>query len=217
MTSQEQSTGASNATGQQQVHTISYPHQRAAFPYVDVNKCTPEVVEAFKVLPFESNVLKLVAHAEGFFPAISQLLGAMFRSTRQLPTMEWQLVVLRTASLIRAHYVFEVNSRTALAMGMPNAKRLLIAFGSIDDAEFFTVRDRLLLQFVQELIETNNVSEGLLGELKAAFTTREIFEVIIIVGLYSMLGRVTIVGRIDTDPEIPGRLDAIKKLASEIE
>ncbi|EAW13718.1 carboxymuconolactone decarboxylase family protein [Aspergillus clavatus NRRL 1] len=197
------------------VPTTTYPNQRAVFPYVDPKRTEGDLAEAFKVLPFERNVLKLLAHAEGFFPPLSSLLGTVFRSTRELPTLEWQLVVLRTAALIGAHYVFEINSPVALVNGMPNAKRLLIAFGKVDDEEFFTVRDRLLLRYVEELVRTNTVTDSLQEELRAHFTTREIFEVIVIVGLYTIFGRVANVSRIDEDPEIPGLMDSLNTLTGQ--
>lgn len=202
---------SSSANGKSQTYsalpTTTYPNQRAAFPYVDPSRVNPEMAEAFKCIPFERNVLKLLAHAEGFFPSLATLLGTVFRSTRELPTLEWQLVVLRTAALIGAHYVFEINSPAALVNGMPNAKRLLIAFGKTDDTEFFTVRDRILLRFVEELVRNNNATDATLEDLKANFSTREIFEAIVIVGLYSIFGRVANVSRIDDDPEIPGLED----------
>ncbi|CAI7570491.1 unnamed protein product [Penicillium glandicola] len=203
----------SSANGKSQAYsalpTTTYPNQRAVFPYVDPSKVNPELAEAFKVLPFERNVLKQLAHAEGFFPSIADLLRTVFRSTRELPTLEWQLVVLRTAALIGAHYVFEINSPVALINGMPNAKRLLIAFGKTDDTEFFTVRDRILLRYVEELVRNNTATDATLDDLKANFTTREIFETIVIVGLYTIFGRVTNVSRIDDDPEIPGLEDLL--------
>ena len=220
MSSISESTSAgTSATGKVQTSaalpTTTYPNQRAAFPYVDPSNVNPELAEAFKVLPFERNVLKLLAHAEGFFPSISSLLGTVFRSTRELPTLEWQLVVLRTAALIGAHYVFEINTPVALVNGMPNAKRLLIAFGKVDDTEFFTLRDRVLLRFVEELVRNNNASDATLEDLKANFSTREIFEVIVIVGLYTIFGRVANVSRIDEDPEIPGLMDSLTSLTGQ--
>jgi alkylhydroperoxidase family enzyme len=189
--------------------------QRAVFPYVDTKTCSAELAEALKVLPFERNVLKLLANAEGFFPPISTLLGTVFRKTRELPTLEWQLVVLRTAALIKAPYVFEINSPVALVNGMPNPKRLLIAFGEVDNTEWFTTRDRILLRFVKELIDNNTASDELLGELRAQFTPRETMEVIVIVGLYTIFGRVANVSRIDEDPEIPGLMDSLTTLTGQ--
>ncbi|KAL4921169.1 AhpD-like protein [Aspergillus aurantiobrunneus] len=195
--------------------TTTYPNQRAVFPYVDPKKVKPELAQALQVLPFERNVLKLLAHAEGFFPSISSLLGTVFRTTRELPTLEWQLVVLRTAALIGAHCVFEINTPVALVNGMHNAKRLLIAFGKVDDTEFFTVRDRVLLRFVEQLVHNNTASDSLLEDLKANFSTRETFEVIVIVGLYTIFGRVANVSRIDEDPKIPGLMDSLTNLTGQ--
>ncbi|KAI1405014.1 AhpD-like protein [Hypoxylon fuscum] len=209
------SNGVAATSRQEPSYTSRYPNQRAIFPYIDAKKAPTELSDAFKVLPFERNVLKLLAHAEGFFPPIAQLLSTIFRVTRELPTLEWQLVVLRTAALIGAHYVFEINTPVALVNGMPNAKRLLIAFGKVDDTEFFTVRDRILLRFVQELVLNNTASDSLLEELKANFSTREIIEVIVIVGLYTIFGRVANVSRIDEDPEIPNLLESLGQLTGQ--
>jgi alkylhydroperoxidase family enzyme len=195
----------------------SLPNQRAVFSYVDPKNTTPELAEAFKVLPFERNVLKLVAHANGFFPAISHLLSTVFAPTRELATLEWQLVVLRTAALIGAHYVFEINTTVAIVNGMPNAKRLLIAFGKTDNPEFFSVRDQLLVTFVEELVRSNTASDAIVSKLKETFTEGEIMEVIVIVGLYTIFGRVANVSRIDEDPEIPGLLDSLSTLTSQKE
>lgn len=206
-----------NQHGSNSPNTNSLPNQRAVFSYVDPKRTTPALAEAFKVLPFERNVLKLVAHAEGLFPAISHLLSTVFAPTRELATLEWQLVVLRTAALIGAHYVFEINSPVALVNGMPNAKRLLIAFGKTTDKEFFSTRDQLLVAFVEELVHTNTASDALVSNLKENFTEGEIMEVIVIVGLYTIFGRVANVSRIDEDPEIPGLLDSLSSLTAQKE
>ncbi|KAL3421548.1 hypothetical protein PVAG01_07994 [Phlyctema vagabunda] len=195
----------------------SLPGQRAVFSYVDPKNTTPQLAEAFKVLPFERNVLKLVAHAQGFFPAISHLLSTVFAPTRELSTLEWQLVVLRTASLIGAHYVFEINTPVSLVNGMPNAKRLLIAFGKTTDPEYFSTRDQILSLYVEELVRTNTASEALIAQLKEHFTEGEIMEVVVIVGLYSIFGRVANVSRIDEDPEIPGLLDSLASFTAQKE
>lgn len=88
------------------------------------------------MLPLERNVFKLLVNAEGFFLPISQLLDTVFRKTRELTTLEWQLVVIRTAARIEAHYVFEIDTAMVLINGMPNAKRLLNTFGEVDNTEF---------------------------------------------------------------------------------
>ncbi|EFQ99574.1 hypothetical protein MGYG_02586 [Nannizzia gypsea CBS 118893] len=197
-----------NGSGYPSLPTTTYPNQRAAFPYVDPSRVGTELAEAFKVLPFERNVLKLLAHADG-------LLGTVFRSTRELPTLEWQLVVLRTAALIGAHYVFEINTPVALVNGMPNAKRLLIAFGKVDNTEYFTTRDQILLRYVEELVRTKTVTDATLEDLKANFSTREVMEVIVIVGLYSIFGSVANVSRIDEDPEIPDLMESLTNLTGQ--
>jgi hypothetical protein len=42
-------------------------------------------------------------------------------------------------------------------------------------------------------------------------------EVIVIVGLYTIFGRVSNVSRIDEDPEIPGLMDSLSTLTSQKE
>ena len=58
------------------------------------------------------------------------------------------------------------------------------------------------MEYVELLVKKSTVTDEFLGVLKKSFTAREIVEVIVIVGLYSIYSWVGNVGRVDFDPPV---------------
>jgi 4-carboxymuconolactone decarboxylase len=52
------------------------------------------------------------------------------------------------------------------------------------DDRVWSAEERLLIRLVDELHDTSAISDGLWGELAAAFSVEQIFELIALVGFY---------------------------------
>lgn len=79
-------------------------------PYVDADNASPAVRDELKVLPFRRNIFLLLGHSPGLFPPHMGVIGGCFDSNvRSLPLLDWQLIVLRTATTLGAQFEYDVQ------------------------------------------------------------------------------------------------------------
>lgn len=180
-------------------------------PYVDSNSAPPNVAQALKTLPFERNIFKLLANADTLFIPFMPLLSACWGEGRALKSSEWQLTVLRTASLLDAPYEWAVNDPVARVFGYSDEQLALIRKGDLSSVKLFTDRQRLISEMVRELVQQNAVSEPNMVQAREVLGPKAAMEVMMIHGVYGLLARVMRSAKIDFDPEIPGLVDMLKK------
>ncbi|KAI9786519.1 MAG: hypothetical protein M1816_007901 [Peltula sp. TS41687] len=184
-------------------------------PYVDAAKVPAAVQDKLKVLPFRRNIFYLLGHSHGLFPHLCGVIGGCFDGkTRKIPLLDWQLIVLRTATVLQAQYEYDVNLPVAEVYGMPQEK--IDAMGcSAEDVRDgkgpWTERDRLILRIVDEQLATYTNEPQTVKDALKVLTTEDLVEVLIILGTYALIARVIRSLKIDDDPEIPGLKDMLKK------
>lgn len=124
---------------------------------------------------------------------------------------DWQLIVLRTASLLNAPYEWDVNEPVARIFGFDDEKLAFVRAGNLTSPTLFTDRQRLLNEIVEQLVRENKVSEKTMGHAKSVFGDSGIMEVMITQGLYALLARAMESACVDFDPPIPGLEDQLRK------
>lgn len=145
------------------------------------------------------------------------VIGACFDSNvRSLPLLDWQLIVLRTATTLDAQYQCDVNIPVARVNGMDQAK--IDAIDAKTSAEEvrdgkgpWTMRDRVTLRMVDEQLATYTNERETILSAREILTTEELVEVLIILGTYALIARVIRGLRVDDDAEFPGLEEMLKK------
>jgi alkylhydroperoxidase family enzyme len=183
-------------------------------PYVDFDSAPPVIKEKLQVLPFRRNILLTLAHSHGLFPHFSGLLGACFDGKqRKIPIFDWQLIVLRIATILNAKYEFDVNQPVAEVYGFPKEKMDAIGCSIrevLDGRGPWTDRDRVILRLIDEQLATyDNEPETVKDALKL-LSVEEIVEVLMMIGIYALLARVIKGLRVDDDQPIPDLRDKIR-------
>ncbi|XTI91114.1 AhpD-like protein [Cenococcum geophilum] len=184
-------------------------------PYVDPATAPPTVQEKLKVLPFRRNIFYLLGHSHGLFPHLVGVIGGCFDGkTRKIPLLDWQLIVLRTATTLGAKYEYDVNLPVAEVYDMPQEK--IDAMGcSAEDVRSgkgpWTERDRLILRIVDEQLATYTNEPQTIKDALDVLSTEDLVEILIILGTYALIARVINGLKIDDDPPIPGLKDLLKK------
>ena len=184
-------------------------------PYPKVDDLPPSLRDKLNILPFRRNILLTIANSHGLAPHLLGLIGACFDGTqRGLPTLEWQLIVLRTATNLKAKYEYDVNLPVAEVHNMPQEKIDNIASPTsvIQDTTQgpWTARDRVLLRLVDEQVATYKNEEKTVQDAVELLGTDMVVEVIIVIGIYALLARLIKGLRVDDDAEIPGLKEKIK-------
>ena len=140
-----------------------------------------------------------------------KLLSCAWSEKRIIRSTDWQLVVLRTASLLDAPYEWDVNEPVARIFGFDDGKLQLIREGNLSSPECFTDRQRLLGEMVEQLVKENKVSESTMHHAKDVLGNAGVMEVLMIHGIYALLAKVMLSARIDFDPSIPGLEEMLRK------
>lgn len=184
-------------------------------PYVDPDAVPQVVKDKLKVLPFRRNIFYLLGHSHGLFPHLTGVIGGCFDGqTRKIPLLDWQLIVLRTATTLGAKYEYDVNLPVAEVYEMPQEKIELMGC-SVEDVKEgkgpWTVRDRAILRVVDEQLATYTNEEQTIKDALEVLGTEDLVEVLIVLGTYALIARVINALRIDDDPPIPGLKDMLKK------
>ena len=221
----------------------NHPYQ-CLVPYLDPNIPDSAVATSLKALPYRRNIFFLLGHSPGLFPPLMSVYSALFNGkTRTLPLYDWQLVVLRVSSVLDAQYEWEVNEPVARVHGMPLEKISAIrqtaprfqgkqpdvpneAKGSRPEVRSdepaamdghgnsFTPRDRIILQIVDEQLFSYTNEAATIEQAKTLMSVEELVEVYIVLGVYTLIARITVGLRIDLDGEIPGLEESLKTVVS---
>ena len=156
-------------------------------------------------------MFKLIANAECFFPSFMKLLSCAWSENRTIRSTDWQLIVLRTASLLDAPYEWDVNEPVARIYGFDDEKLQLIRKGDLSSPKLFTDRQRLLDDMVDQLVKQNMVSQATMLRAKECFGDEGVMEVLLTQGIYALLAKTMQSARIDYDHPIPGLEGQLKR------
>jgi alkylhydroperoxidase family enzyme len=169
----------------------------ARLPYVDPATASPQVQETFARLPVPLRVFQMMAHAEtAFRPLIA--LGTAILGAQELSPMLRELVILRVAALSPSRYEWGQHVPIALAVGATADQVAAVERGDVE-AACFDARTRLGLRFATEVLRDVRASDATFADAKAAFSPREIVELILTVGYYMTVARILETTAVDLD------------------
>ena len=188
---------------------------KCIIPYVDPATASPDVAAALDRMPMKRHIFLLLSHSPGLFPPIMGVYSAFFQSkTRTIPLLDWQLIVLRVASRLKCEYEWEVNAPVARVHGMSVEVMEQVAqgidIGPADGQKAFSERQRWILKFVDEQLQTYANDPMTVESLLKYLSHAELVEAIFIIGFYVMIARLVNAIGIDLDVEVAGLDDMIR-------
>ncbi|HYE38798.1 MAG TPA: carboxymuconolactone decarboxylase family protein [Ramlibacter sp.] len=146
----------------------------------------PEILALFRVLAHHPALAQRMAGWGGF------LLGR----NALLPLRDREVVIDRACARCGAEYEWGVHvAAFTQAAGFTPEQNRAIADPSADDA-VLTERDRLLVQLVDELHETAQVSDALWAELARHWTQPQLIELLLLAGWYRAISYVCNAARV---------------------
>lgn len=188
---------------------MTNPH--CLIPYLELDKAPHEVAAAITRLPYRRNIFHVLGHSHGSFPPLMGVYGSFFDGNRRsLPLLDWQLIVLRISATLDAEYEWDVNAPVARLNGMSDDKldalKHTVGTGAagLKEEPLLTARDVVILKLVDEQLATYNNREETVVEAKGVLSVEELVEVYVVLGVYTLIARITKALRIDLDGDIPG-------------
>jgi 4-carboxymuconolactone decarboxylase len=164
-----------------------------------LNRLLPDGVEFSESTPDRNLPCTLVKHPHFFEPW--SMLGTRFR-TGELPVHDRELITLRTAHLVASPYEWAHHTRSARAAGVTDEEIAAVVVGPGDPS--WTPATAAKLRAVDEIRAENRISAATWGAIAAEYTERQLIELLMLVGFYSMTGWILNSLGIEIDPWLTG-------------
>lgn len=161
----------------------------ARIPYPDLAKASPEVRDMLARLPAPANIFNMLAHAETCVKPVMKLGGTLLGKLTLDPKLR-ELCLLHAVRLEGGEYEWVQHIPIALDLGCTQAQIDALEAGD-DTAKCFNAQEKAALQFTRAVMKSAAQSQAKLAHIRAHLSEREIVELIIMVGFYAMLARLT--------------------------
>ena len=170
----------------------------ARIPYPDLEKLSPEAREMLGRLPASTNIFNMISHAESCLKPVMKLGGTLLGKLKLDPKLR-ELCLLHAVNLVGGEYEWVQHEPIARDLGASDAQ--IAALRANDGASFcFNPAERAALRFTREVVMDVKASEATLAQARTHFGDREIVELIVLAGFYTMLARVTETLGVENDP-----------------
>ena len=187
------------------------PGDKALIDGIDIHN--PDALHAqnaeiLRRFPFERHMFTLLARSSGLFPPLWDWLHRLLSGeTRTVQVLDYQLVVLRMAGTVGADYLFSINAPVSRAFEMGADKIDALSKG-LKSEELLAMgvwseRQQCIITLVDESIATFTNKEETIAWAKSLMSDDEVVELFIVLGMYSMLARLTRGLRVQPDPPVP--------------
>jgi alkylhydroperoxidase family enzyme len=168
----------------------------ARLPLVDPETAPERTQKVLAGLP-PLKIFRTMAHAENSFVPLLQL-GTSILAQQQLDPKLREYAVLQGAKYTRGEYEWVQHVPIAIQCGATQEQLEALERDELDAACFDEV-EQLVLAFNREAMQQNQVGDALFAKMRDHFSDREIVELLLTLGYYSMLARMTEVVQLEVD------------------
>ena len=181
----------------------------ARISLVDPAQAAEPVREAFAALPAALNIFRVAAHAETCFRPMLRF-GTAILGAQDLDARLRELAILEIARLSSARYEWVQHEAIARAVGVREEQVRAVEAAETPDADCFNDVERAVLGFTREVVIGVKASEQTFAELRRHIDEREVVELLMAIGFYMMIARLTETTETDLDSPAGSRLiDAV--------
>jgi alkylhydroperoxidase family enzyme len=164
----------------------------------------PDPSQEFTALSVQLNLFRMLAHAGTTGKRVLSL-GTALLSQLDLQPKWRELAILQVAHESGADYEWVQHVPLALSAGVSQAHIEAIEQGSRDQS-LFTNQEQQVLLFTKDVYAGRSISDEAFAAMTQAFTSREVVELLLTIGYYTMLARLMMVLEIDLDDPAGERL-----------
>jgi 4-carboxymuconolactone decarboxylase len=185
----------------------------ARVPYADLEAASPIVREALEALP-SLNIFAMLAHADSAFVPYLGFAGALLAQLELNPQLR-ELAILLVAARTGAEYEWVQHVGISRALGIRDEQISAIEHGELQ-AGCLDLDAQAVLCFAAEALESPRVSDATFAALSDRFPSRQIVELLLVIGSYHMLARVMTTLDVDIDLAVGSAVvDEAKRLLTD--
>jgi alkylhydroperoxidase family enzyme len=144
------------------------------------------------------NIFKVLMTAPGTMRPMLEL-GAHLMFDIQLPMRLRELAILATAHAAGTPYPWTHHSEIALDLGFTKEQLTEIAMGS-DDLSTFAQDERLTIELARIVVYGREIASHDLETIRSTLSDRNVVELLLVVGFYWTLSRVSTILHVEAEP-----------------
>lgn len=167
-------------------------------PYFDPDSGPDSIREVIDGTPL--SLLRIIAHAQSAFDPWLKYSAVLLRALELDPLLR-ELAILQVAHLVDSRYEWVQHVVIARAVGASEEQIAAIEHDREADASL-SEEQRLLLRFSREVILDGAASEERVAELAARLGTRQVVELLLVIGNYLAIARLIATSGLEPDPPI---------------
>lgn len=176
----------------------------ARIPYPDLVRLSPEAQDMLKRLPAPTNIFNMMAHAETCLKPVMKLGGTLLGKLKLAPKLR-ELCLLHAVNLVGGEYEWVQHVPIARDLGASESQVAALREKN-DRAACFSDAEQAALRFTREVVLEVRASDDALTAARSHYSEREIVELIVLAGFYTMLARLTETLDVETDPPLGSAL-----------
>lgn len=171
-------------------------------PYPNLDDLDPDVGAFMKRIDPMINVFHMMSHAETAIRPFMRLGNALlFKGA--LDDVLREIVILRVGHVTGSTYEVHQHRIVGRNCGMTDEQIDAVALGA--EAGIFDSRQKLAIRMVDEVIADVRMSDTTFSDAVSTFNSREITEILIVIGFYNMIAGVLENLQVEIEP--PGLVD----------
>jgi alkylhydroperoxidase family enzyme len=176
----------------------------ARIPYFDPGNASPEVLEELDKLPHlkRMNLMRMVAQADSIFVYCLGF-GGRLLTQLSLDMKLIELAILLVSRRTEADYVWNQHAAIARAIGVTQ-EQIDAVEGDELSADCLDADAQAVLGFTSAALASPRVDEGTFAAVRTALKPPEIVELLLVIGNYFMLARITTTLEVDPDDALGG-------------
>jgi 4-carboxymuconolactone decarboxylase len=155
------------------------------------------VMHQFPERLYHMNIARMLSYASTAVSPYYAFSAALLDQLELEPKLR-ELAILRVTHRIEAQYAWIQHVALAKAVGVSDEQICSLQQGR-GEGDHFTRKEQLMLTFVNEVMQTPRVSDTTFEQMRRLFSSRELVELLLVVGCYWTVGRV--MTTLDIEPD----------------
>ena len=167
----------------------------ARIPYPDPESLPDSDREFLENLP-QLNISRMLAGSPSMFKPLTRLFSA-YLNDGVLDVELREIIILRVGNLRNSEYEVDNHRRAARIIGMSQER--IDALEPGNDLAVFTDEERLVIQFVDEVLQDGGASKATFEAVAEFMNTAELLELTVVIGVYTMVSQICATFEIETE------------------
>ena len=159
------------------------------------------------------NIFRMLAHAQTAAEPCLRFASALLSELQLDPGLR-ELAILQVAKQTEARYEWVQHDAIGRRVGLADGQIAAVASGALQD-ESLSPAQRAVLAFTAEVVRTPRASDAVFDAVAAHLSPREIVELLLTIGNYTMLARVMTTLDLELDEPVGERTVAAAQRARE--